>query len=66
MSKDKHGRLWGHEWEVVAWMALSTYHAREDFQAYIDGLGQSFVVSCVTESLRSSHKSERTVWDGLK
>lgn len=20
---DKHGRLWGHEWEAVAWMAKS-------------------------------------------
>ena len=29
MSKDQHGRLWGHEWEVVAWMALASDAIRE-------------------------------------
>lgn len=24
MSRDRHGKLWGHEWEVVAWMALAS------------------------------------------
>jgi len=63
MSRDKHGRLWGHEWRVVAWMAL----AADDIRSLEDG---KVTVSCVkraiTSWMASDHPRDRMVYEGLK
>ena len=63
---DQAGRLWGHEWKVVAWMAMAIYEGRMDGQAHIVILDQSFLVRCVSENIMSTNRLERTIEDGLE
>ena len=61
---DKHGRLWGHEWAAVAWMALAIAEARDDGGAVL--LDPSVIRRWVTENLMSESDRDRMVYQGLE
>ena len=59
---DQHGRLWGHEWEVVAWMALASDAIRDlDRKESLSGARR-----WITGWVRSDDARDRMVRKGLE